>query len=496
MAVEIEVKTRSKAKADYLRSYKIRQPDADVGPGTQPDIDASVIADQLVPVYAAAQATSRAILLKNTTGDALDERGEERGVFRNAAQGSGGFVIVDAASTGGTIFDGDELTDPDDGTRYRCAATALYADGDLCPVVGIDTGPSTDRDAGAILQWSSPRPGIGPTATVYEQSDGSGLTGGANREEDDEYRARIYEEERNPPASGNDAEYAKVAGETPGIAIEKVFTYPAILGPGTIALVFTLRTDDAHSGRIPNATQIAEVEAYVVGRFPADDGAFFCTILAQSVNIALEVEWADGAPGWVDTVPWPPRYEAAGSPGKIVIGSVTDATHFTLQTANADYTGVVQPVAGNTIAVYDQVARKFRRKKFLSVTGTGPWTIVCDTAENASDTSYTPVGSQPVCPWSDSLDQLVEPVHAYFKKLGPGEQVAVPFDAGLRQRRQPKPPREWPNVISNRLLDGVFDLEHVNDATLAEGLGTATTTGTPGVSSYLMTLGYLTAFEG
>ena len=50
---------------------------------------------------------------------------------------------------------------------------------------------------------------------------------------------RIIEAGRNPPASGNYADYQRTAKATPAVAEQQAFTYPAILGPGTTALVLT-----------------------------------------------------------------------------------------------------------------------------------------------------------------------------------------------------------------------------------------------------------------
>ncbi len=488
---EIIVKTRDQVKADYLRSYKIRNPSADVGPETQPDIDAATFSDQMVPVYANAQTTGRNILLKDATGTKLDEIGNAEGVPRNPASKASGFVICIAAATGGTIFEGDELVEEPTKIRYECALTASYSDGDLVPVRSIDTGLAVNQEPGTVLSWGSPRPGIGPVATVYEQADGSGLTGGAEAEQDDVYRARIEERRADPPAAGNAAEYVQLIEKTPGLGIEKAFAYPAApTGPGSISLAFTTRPQTAGGSRVPTGIQIADVEAWVVGQMPEDDSAFFLTLADQDMDLALEIEWSEATTGWADIARWPPRLVAQ----KIVIESVTDATHFVLKTANADYTGVTAPAVGQTIGFFDAPHKKFQRKRILTVTGAGPWTIVCDTASNASDTTYVPQLLQPCCPWADALNVVIAPILAYFGTFGPGELYATFFDAGYRHKRWPRPPRLWPIEVSNRVLDDVFELAEVQDAVVAEGLGQTTNVGVPGTMAYLGRLRFLTAF--
>ena len=494
---EIIVKSRDRVKQDFLRSYKLRQPDANTSPGTAPDIDAATVADQMVPVYANAQTIGRNILLKNATGDGLDEIGESEIGPRNGPSRATGFVVCSAAATGGTIFDGDELQEPNTGLLYECALTGLYNDGDLVPVRSRDTGVAVNLESGVALAWSSPRPGIGPTVTVYEQTDGTGLTGGAPAEDDDTYRERIRQHRIDPAASGNSSEYIEAVEDVPGISIDKAFAYPAIYGPGTIAVAFTVRPQSVGSSRLPSAIQISDVEGYVTGALPGDDSAFFLTLLDDDVTVSLDVEWSGGTGGWADIMPWPPRYEqgaAPGAPGRVIVTTVIDATHFTLATDNTDYTGVLQPVVGQTIAFYDSAKRKFRRKKVLSFTGTGPWAIMCDTADRASDTEYTPVTTQQPCPWSDALDSVVAPVLAYFRTFGPGEQVASFPDDGYRQRRYPRPPKLWPIETSNRMLEPIFDLDTIHDVVFAEGLGVVTTVGTLGTTAYLMRLAGFTIF--
>lgn len=492
----LTVKSRDQIVADYKRSYGVRQPDARTTDGTQPDLDARSLADVLVPVYGNAKTIADSVALKSRTGSALDDTADEIGIApRQGAVGASGFVAADASAAGGTIFAGDELRNLDTGLRYQCLTTALYADGDAVPVAGIDTGAGTNCDAGVVLQWTSPRPGIGPSATVLADSNGAGLSGGRESEDDDTFRERIRDAKANPPASGNDAEIRAAVAETPGVRIRAAFTYPACLGPGTTGVAFTIAPSRPGGSRIPNATQIGLVSAYIAGRFPADDGLLPVALTAQSADVVLAVEWLDGAAQWADLVPWPPRYSPSGTPGLIRAQTVTDSTHFTLVCSGGSYTGVTQPSVGRTIAFFDAAKGVFRRKRILSFTGTGPWSITCDTSNGASDTTFSPASGQIACPWSDSLDDLAAPLLAYFDGLGPGEQFASFFDAGRRQRRSPTPPRYWPHTIDNRLIRGVLDVPSVQDAVLHEdGLTVAPAVGTPGVSAYLITLRYVAAF--
>ncbi len=487
------VPTRDQTRESYLRSYRLRNPTALTSEGTQPWIDASVFADNQQALYRDAVVAANNVTLANATGAALDVLGNSEGVPRLGAIGASGFVVASASAGGTTIYLGDEIKDPRTGLRFQCANTALYFPGDLIPIVGVDVGPQTNIAAGAVLNWSSPRPGSGPTATVYTQVDGTGLTAGRNKEDDNTYRSRIQQLKSNRPASGNDAEYRAAIAKAPGVAVQQAFAYPAIKGPGTMGYVFTLRPVSAGGSRVPNSAQIASVLTYITSLFPADDQIFAGSITAQPVDVALRVTWSPGAPSWVDTAPWP-AYSAAGSQS-IIVSAATSATSFTLVSSNGSYAGLTAPTTGATIGLYDKTAQLFRRKKILSVSGSGPYGITCDITNNASDTTYTPAVGQRACPWADSLNDIPAAVIGYFDALGPGEQALLFFDAGQRQRRSPMPPTYYPNQITNRLTTPVLLVPSITDAIVAEpAVPRATTVGVPGVLSYLQTLGFISVF--
>lgn len=476
--------TRDEIRARYLRSYRLRNPKALTEEGTQPFVDASSFADASLPLYANAVALGAAISRTSATGKALDDEARFLGTWRLPASGAVGFVRVTTSLGGGQILAGDELR-ASSGLRYRCIATAVYVDGAFVPVAGFDTGPATNQAPGTSLTWTRPRPGVGPSAIVVRQGDGTGLAGGRDVESDGELQKRLIALRANPPASGNDAQYQHAVLRTPGVPIEQAFTYPGILGPGTKGIVFTLRAALGGS-RIPNATHIAAVLAHVVGEMPADDSIFVAQLVAVPVDVALRVKWALGAPGWVDATPWPPL---AASRVAVAPSPAPSPTTFRLTGTGPG------PTPGTTIAFHDAAAARFRRKTVGRVSGSGPWDVQCETANRASDTTYAPQAMQPCCPWSDSLDALLAPVLGHFARLGPGEQRTSFFDPGLRQRRSPRSPQFWPSVLTNRLLSDVFNLPHIEDVALdSPVVPLATPVGRRGVLSHLLMLGSLTAF--
>jgi hypothetical protein len=495
---EVVTLRRNEERDKWLRSYHLRNPDADIDPGSEPYILAVTYADQKMVVYNDATNIGAACTSRNKTGSAVDEALEELGMERLPATGASGYVEIGTSAGGTYIFRGDELIDPNTSTRYMCNESRTYDDGEDVPIVGVDTGPGTDRDPGTVLQWAAPRPGCGTYATVIQQNDaGDGLTGGRYEETDKEALARIKDWKSNQPASGNDAAYRKAMKEVPGLRVEQGFTYPACLGPGTMAVAFTLPPVLGGS-RCPNAVQLSQMYEYLVGQFPADDSLFVMAMIEQTRDVCLDVDWTTGVAQWSNTAPWPAYYElspGSGSGGLVVDSSPTpSATTFGIKTYNADYTTCGAPTVGTVVAVYDTAKGVFRRKEISQITGTGPWTVICETANAASDLTYTPVAGQRICPWSDSLNALAAKVREYFDGLGPGEQQTTFTDEGLRQKRQPEAPANWHHAVTSaRMLRVLLDLDALNDCDVIEGEG-ATTTGTPGTLVYLLTLRYLAAF--
>ncbi|WP_394847408.1 baseplate J/gp47 family protein [Pendulispora brunnea] len=491
---EIITFTRDEVRDRWLRDYSIRNPEADVGSGSMPFIRASVIADALAAIYSNAVVVGQNVASSTKTGAALVEEAARLGTAPLPPAGASGFVQIVASAGGTRIFSGDEIKA--NGRRYAAIASGIYTNGDHVPVQGVDTGPLTNLDAGVAMQWTFPRPGCAPNAVVVLQADGSGLSGGRNGETEDELNDRLRSLRASPPASGNEAQYIAEVARTPGISVEAAFAFPACRGPGTKGIVFTLRAGSPGGNRSPNSAQIAAVLGHLRGQFPADDGIFLGAVLPQPVTVALRVSWASRVPGWVDASPWPAF-------GMANVVSVLSATDFTISTG-----GGARPDPGQTFALFDRPAAAFRRKRILTATpvGTGNYRVACDTSNAASDVSYTPVVGQALCPWSDSLDALVPSVIAYFDRLGPGEQATTFFDPGLRQRRIPLDPEQWPSSVTNRILStrkdlpegdpgGLFDVPQVRDVSLlAPQVPFAPTPGALGVYCNLLVLQDLVAY--
>ncbi len=509
---------RNAERDRWLRDFSLRSPDSDVSEGTLPWFEASAYADATAVHRANAVTIANGVSRATAVGQDLDDWAVRLGTQRLPAVGAGGFVVASVTGGGSVpIQTGQILTGPNS-SRFQCTETALYSDGASVPVLGITTGPGTNLAAGTVLTWQSPPIGLGETATVLQQADGSGLSGGNGIESDDQLRARLDYIAANPPASGNDAQYQSIVGKTPGLAVQQPFTIPAVKGPGTKGVTFTLRPSQPGANRIPTSAQLSLCAAYLAGLMPADDSIFMCTLVASPLIVTLKVLWAQGASGWADATTFPLYHAYNSTPGDRLVAASANASGTLSPTAfrlsSASMTEV--PQVGQNIAFLDLPNLTFRRKKIGAVTQINSTTydITVDTSSGVSDTSYTPSNGQVCSPWSDSLNALLTPVLAYFDTLGPGEQFASFFDPGLRQKRSPASPAYWPNIVTNRLLGGaavpqppqgpqqnqppvatLFSTPALYDVELVEPAPPySTPVGSPGVSSYLLTLGGLAVF--
>ena len=492
--------TRKEHKRRYLRSYGLRAPGVDVSAGSEPDVAASAHADSMMVIYADVLVLDSAVDLIGATGDLLLEKAAAHGIDgKLPAVGATGFVIVAAGETGGEIAEGVVIKHVASGLRYQCTVTSTYTNGELCPIEGIDTGESTNFPAGTILEWESPPPGIVNTAVVADNGEGDGLTGGRPEETDEELVQRIIEIRKNPAASGNSAQYRQTARRTPGLAIESVFAFDAIFGPGTVAITFTMRPPFPGASRVPTPVQLSLVEARLRnGGFPASDGLFMAAMQEEPVDVFMGVQWTKQAKGWSDVTPWPPF--VAVDPvhvdeDPLLTPTATAFRLTTLGTAPA-------PKIGQTLAFYNASGRKFSNKRIATVTeivAGQTWDVTIATANNVSDASFVPAKRAVVSPWSPTLTQLVTPLLKYLGTLGPGEMFATFYDEGTRQKRQPESPDESPSIISARDLGNTPPRALVSDVALYEptpnGVTKTTTFGVPGVIVNLLTLGDFAIFQ-
>lgn len=473
----------------FLRSYKIAAPEADTDNG-QPKVDARAARDLLLPLVQNAVATGDTSSLDNRTTADLNAIGAAENVKRPPAVGASGYVLASTATGGATIFAGDEWRPKNSKVRYQCAITAPYLDGSQVPIVGLDVGPGTNLLAGTEGEWSNPRSGCSANAAVWSE----GLTGGRDQADNEEYKAVIIERRTRPAVGANDAAYTALIEDpfATGIAVQRAFVWPAIMGTGHVGYSFTMRPLAPGGSRIPSSAQLAIMRATLEGTFYGDDGILDITLAEEPATLKFRATWKKAAAGWASAIVWPPYNSGVA----VVVTNAVAITASALRVTSA--ADVDAPVIGQVVGLFNAAASNggaaapaFERKtiSFVSeVVANRTWDLTFDMSAGAS-TLFVPANGALVSPWSDSLDLILPPILDYFDHMGPGEMYDPLPDPGRRGRRQPENPEEWPSELSNKLDALVQGVSAVRSATLAEpGTTEPTSVGTPGVLAYLRRL--------
>lgn len=172
---------------------------------------------------------------------------------RKAAQAARGSVSFMAAA--GAVLDVDTLLQSSDGRSYTVTAARTTSAGlNSTTIQAVDGGALGNADAGLELTAVQPVQGIGNAFTVLAP----GLSGGVARESLESLRSRVIRSYRIIPHGGSADDYETWALECSGIT--RAWCRRNYLGPGTVGL-FVMRDDDPQP--IPNAEQLAQVQAYI-----------------------------------------------------------------------------------------------------------------------------------------------------------------------------------------------------------------------------------------
>jgi len=233
-----------------------------------------VVAAALSAMYQYAEWLNKQAWPDLAESEYLNDHGARWGVTRTAAAPATGTVRFTGAD--GTTVPSGTLVQRADGVQYQTTAEGSIAAGAaLVPVQAVVAGEVSNAAINTSLVLTSPVAGVTSTALAY-----TALSGGADIEADELYRARILERIRQVPQGGSAADYVAWAKEVPGVT--RVWVYPGELGPGTVVVRF-MRDDDS-AGAIPDGGEVASVQAAIDIARPVTAAA---TVLAP-VGVALD----------------------------------------------------------------------------------------------------------------------------------------------------------------------------------------------------------------
>lgn len=262
-------RTRNDLLARLATDDVLRRADAEVY--------ARVVAAASHAIHGFVDYVARQIIVDTADAEHLERWASVWGVTRKAAAAATGTVTF-TVTTGAVIGAGAVLV-AFDGVEYQTSAggTAAGATLDL-PVVAITPGASGNRATGQTLTLVSPISGVQPAAVA------GALTGGADLETDDALRARLLARIQEPPHGGAEHDYIAWALEVAGVT--RAWVYPGEGGDGTVTVRF-VRDDDA--SLIPDAAEVAAVQAYLDERRPVTAALTVAAPTALSVNFTIDV---------------------------------------------------------------------------------------------------------------------------------------------------------------------------------------------------------------
>jgi len=203
------------------------------------------------------------------------------GITRNAATFAEGSVTFTGAN--GAAIPAGTIVQRQDGVQYATQAAATIAGGTATVAVEASVaGTDGNLLVGASVFLLSPIAGVQSSAMVAA----GGITGGDDVESDERLLARLLQRIRNPPQGGAEADYVLWALEVPGVT--RVWVYPMQLGAGTVTVLFV--NDDDPVSIIPDAAEVAEVQAHIDGRRPVTAEVFVAAPTATPLDMTIALD--------------------------------------------------------------------------------------------------------------------------------------------------------------------------------------------------------------
>ena len=233
--------------------------------------------------------------LRTATGIYLDRKAEDYGLVRHYARPTWG-VVTFYGNDGVQIPSGTVVAAPAYGVRFTVVGQVTIQDGEATASVQCLTeGSAGNVPANTVIQMVNKIPGV--TSCTNKEA----FTGGTDREEDEDFRERLYFKIRYPATSGNIYHYQQWATEVSGVGAVKVL--PLWNGPGTVKVSII-----DSEGRAADEDLIAEVQEYIDpepqrnggGQAPIGALVTVSTATEKAVNVSATVEL--GTTGDLSTV--------------------------------------------------------------------------------------------------------------------------------------------------------------------------------------------------
>ena len=180
----------------------------------------------------------------------------------------------------GAVIPASTLLQALDGVQYvtTVEVTAISTSA-VAPVEAVEPAAAGNRAAGQTLNLVSPVPGVETLATAGL------LSGGADVEQDDALRARFLSRIQTPPQGGAAPDYVAWALQVAGVT--RAWVYPQELGLGTVTVRFVRDNDGAGAAIIPDAPEVAAVQAHINTVRPVTATTYVLAPTAVPLNFTI-----------------------------------------------------------------------------------------------------------------------------------------------------------------------------------------------------------------
>lgn len=351
------------------------------------------------------------------TGEDLDRICAIYGVTRSPGAGAQGPVTVTNAGSATYPLDAELVADTTK-KRYRVVASVTVANGGSVDIEGIDRGEDTNLAAGAVLRWTNPPLGSAETVVVAA----GGLVDGQPPDDDERLRGRLFRQLQAAQNGGSWAHFRQWAEEA-SAAVEAAWVYPAVQGPGTVHVAYSIRgTADNRYSRIGSKALTTIVARAIVAQCPEFGDVLVTPVGHQTLDLALRVRLPEpqlgGGPGggWVDppATRWPTLKIGLGNLDGVPTVSSCTTTQITC-------TATVAPTVGASIFVASATDRRPYLARIAAIdpsSTAGAWVLTLDRA------IPTMAPGDSVSPASEHGVEYCETFLAQVARLAPGEKTA------------------------------------------------------------------------
>lgn len=183
----------------------------------------------------------------------LKLHGADVGIFQKAASSATG--VVEGTCAGSTIYPSGIRFVSGADTYVSTSPAQSSSNGFVTFSITAELkGSSTNRDAGGQLTLGDP--GLYPTLDNAFVVSSSGLGGGADIEDVEDFRARILFRKANPPGAGKLSDYEQVVRDVPGVL--RAWAWRRSASPGYLVVYFLFKD---RPNRIPTAGDVLVAQA-------------------------------------------------------------------------------------------------------------------------------------------------------------------------------------------------------------------------------------------